>query len=361
MQVFCYECGAKLDDTARFCPECGSPVRQAKDAPDAASTVPVLKAPKCTRCGADLDGAASFCGRCGARADGGTASSAPNGAGSARFSGAAGSVVSSLERMMFSAPNHAGEFVGGSLKTLPGPSGVISGGLRNVISSAKRFFKNPKALIPTLLLSAAWFVLNILKANGTDNTAMRILSTLTFSNAGMGTNVLGAIGGVIGKGVFAGAIVSLIYTVGRIGKGGGRGFGATLKGAFGFDRNTVWSYTAGVGLALMLFVFMSGNADHSSVMGGAAASFLSAKSAVSGGFLSRLLVSFESNSRVKVLGGIPRGMAAGFALASALCFIPNCSTGLLIAGAVIMTAGYIMICLQKAGVIGAGGKEAGTV
>jgi len=95
-------------------------------------------------------------------------------------------------------------------------------------------------------------------------------------------------------------------------------------------------------------------------MGGAAAAFLSAKSA-SGGFLSRLLLSVESNSKIKIFNGIPRGMAAGFALGAALCFIPNCSIWLLIAGAVIVVFSSVMMILQKAGVLGSGGKEVGTV
>ena len=236
---------------------------------------------------------------------------------------------------------------------------MISGGFKNLISSVKTFFNSPKALIPTLAISAVWLILGILKASGVDNTVTKILSTLSFSNAGMRGGALSAIGGIFGKGVFAGALVSLVHTFSRIGKGKGRGFAETLKGSFGFDKNTVWSYTLGAGLALMLFVFMSGGVDYSSALGGAAAAFLSAKSALNGGFLSRLLRSFEAKSKVKILDGIPRGMAAGFSLGAMLGFIPNCSVWLIVAGAVIAVFGAVMMILQKVGALSPEGKEVG--
>ena len=107
----------------------------------------------------------------------------------------------------------------------------------------------------------------------------------------------------------------------------------TLKTSFGFNSDTVWSYILGAGLAIVLFVFMAGWVSYTDVMGGVAASFLSARSALSGGFLNKLMASIESKSEVKALKGIPSGLAAGFALGTLLGFIPNCNSWLWIAGA----------------------------
>lgn len=59
---------------------------------------------------------------------------------------------------MFSAPVTPGEFVLGSVRMLPSPETVISGGFNNVLLSFKNFFKTPKSFIPTLAISAVWLM-----------------------------------------------------------------------------------------------------------------------------------------------------------------------------------------------------------
>ena len=50
----CSKCGAELDEAAKFCMECGTPVSQNK---------------KCIKCGAELPNNAKFCFSCGAPQD----------------------------------------------------------------------------------------------------------------------------------------------------------------------------------------------------------------------------------------------------------------------------------------------------
>lgn len=403
MAGFCGKCGAKLRDKSQFCPACGATVK--KSAPAAERVL------KCASCGTPLRGDEEFCGECGA-----SVKSAVSGVQkippkqseppvcpscgaplltAVRFCGECGADVSSqfeslrtagepsavketapkrnkaetvravvnaakaVEKSVFFAPNFAGEFELGTVSMIPNPASVISGGFKSLLTSLKSFFKNPKAFIPTLLISAVWLTLNILKANGIDPVPTQILSVLTFSNAGFSDNALNIVGGVLGKGVFAAALVSLIGIITNKNKGQRRGVGEVLFKSFGVDSQTLGAYIFGAGLALMLFVFMSGNdVNYTSVMGGAAAAFASARSALNGGFLSRLFASFEQKSVVKTAEGIPRGMAAGFAAAALLGLIPNFTLALLVSGIAIAFIGAVVMILQKLGVLGAGRREA---
>lgn len=386
MSKFCFKCGAKLKDNVKFCNKCGEPVKaQTK-----------LEIPKCLGCGTQLKVRSNFCPKCGMPVKAQTLPTAQKCAecgaqlkATSKFCPACGkpvvdrqaetavqtvkhdtevpkeqinrgikTIAQTVEKTILSAPVTPGEFALGSVKMLPSPATIVSGGFKNVLSSFKNFFKTPKAFIPTLAISAVWLILYILKACNITLPMPQLIKTITLYGSGMSTKPLYLIGGLVGKGVFASAIVSLVYTLSGKRSNSKRGLGETLKVSFGFTIDTIWSYILGVGLALLLFIFMSGYVSYTDVMGGVAASFLFAKSALSGGFLTRLLSSFEAQSSVKALKGIPCGMAAGSALGSALCFIPYCNRWLWIVGLVITLGGAVMLILQKTGVIKLGAKEA---
>ena len=354
MSKFCFKCGAQLKDSAKFCNKCGEPVK--------AQTLPTAQ--KCAECGAELKATSKFCPACGKPVVDRPAETAvqtvkhDTEVPKEQINRGIKTIAQAVERTMFSAPDTPGEFVLGSVRMLPSPETVISGGFKNLLSSFKNFFKTPKSFIPTLAISAVWLILYILKACNISLPLSQFINTITLYGSGMSTNPLYFIGGMVGKGVFASAIVSLVYTLSGKRSNSKRGLGETLKGSFGFTIDTIWSYILGVGLALFLFIFMSGYVSYTDVMGGVAASFLFAKSALSGGFLTRLLSSFEAKSSVKALKGIPCGMAAGSALGSALCFIPYCNRWLWIVGLVITLGGAVMLILQKTGVIKHSPKEA---
>lgn len=368
--MFCTKCGSKLDDNARFCTNCGSRIGdslpKAQQAPAPVFSVPETP-PVSETAQTPVPNPAPVSEA--------VQTPAPEPIpvpeevqapetkkGAKETFDKAKKTLQTAERLMTAVPNMPGEFTLGSLKSIPGPGNVLSGGVRNLFSSLKSFFRNPKAMIPTLAISAVWILLGILKSAGVTGDVMTFFSGLTFSNAGLTSKAAGIIGGVLGKGVFAGALVTLVGMISRIGKKKNtekRGLLQTLKGSFGFDKDTLWGYILGLGASLALFVFFSGNnVDGTSVMGGAAASFMSARTALNGGFVSRFISSFERKSETKTLSAVPRGMAAGFALGAALGFIKNFTTPLLIIGLAVTAGGIVMLILQKTGVVVLGRKEA---
>ena len=351
MARFCPKCGAQMRDNSQFCPSCGTTVRQKE--------VQLPSAPAyehiCVHCGATLRANSKFCPVCGKTLE---KSNNEQSESKPQLIQSAKSVADTLGATSFTAPDAPGEFALGSVSIIPNTADIITGGFKNLLSSFKTFFKNPKAYIPTLAISLIWLTISILRTCKIAIPMNQLVSTLTFANAGSTGNPLSMLGGLFGKGVYAGALVSLVYMIGNIGKGKKLNPTETLKTSFGFNSDTVWSYILGAGLAIVLFVFMAGWVSYTDVMGGVAASFLSARSALSGGFLNKLMASIESKSEVKALKGIPSGLAAGFALGTLLGFIPNCNSWLWIAGAVITLGGAVMLILQKTGTVKLGGKEA---
>ena len=57
--MLCNNCGAELKAGAKFCPKCGTPVKQENE----------IKS-FCPGCGAELKPGTIFCGNCGCRVDG---------------------------------------------------------------------------------------------------------------------------------------------------------------------------------------------------------------------------------------------------------------------------------------------------
>lgn len=312
--MFCTKCGNRLPDDAKFCDKCGNPVNAAPDKQSQNRTPPETE-PTRTE-------AHTF--RFNAQSTSGEA-----------VLGTAGSTAS-----------------GAASDATPGPGKVIGTGFKSFFSSIGSAFKNPKMLIPALVLAVIWLVLNILQACGINPLPTRILSFLTFANGGMSGGVIGAIGGIIGKGIFAGAVGSLIGLFIRKKTGGKRSFGETLKGAFGVSLDALWAYLTGIGAAMLLFLFISGGATRMAFMGGIAAAFLSARAALNNGFLRQLLGSFTKNrsaSNQNVIG-IIRGLSVGFAV-SALIGLSNINLILIITGALLLIGGIVMMILRATGVV----------
>ena len=120
MSKFCFKCGAELKATSKFCPACGKPVvdRQAETAVQTLKhDTEVTKAKEQINRGIKT-------------------------------------IAQTVERTMFSAPVTPGEFALGSVRMLPSPTTIVSGGFNNVLLSFKNFFKTPKSFIPTLAIEA---------------------------------------------------------------------------------------------------------------------------------------------------------------------------------------------------------------
>ena len=243
---------------------------------------------------------------------------------------------------------------------VPGPAKVLGTTFKSFFSSVGSAFKDPKRLIPAFALAAVWLVLNILQACGINPLPTRILSFLTFANGGMSGGVIGAIGGIIGKGIFAGALTSLIGLFTRKKSGGKRSFKDTFLGAFGVSLQTLFAYLTGIGAAMLLYLFISGGATRISFMGGIAASFLSARAALNNGFLQKLISSITAKGKPKAspnVQGFIRGLSVGFA-AAALIGLTGIRLIPLILGLLLVNGGTVLLILQATGVIKTGGKKA---
>ena len=324
--MFCPKCGNKLPDNAKFCDKCGNPVgsvpnNQSVNNQTPAQT-PLMKS----------------------TVQNASAQTAPE-----------------PQAFRFSALNVSGEAAYGAIgntamsavsNAIPGPGKVIGTGVKSFFTSIGSAFKDPKRLIPAFVLAVVWLTLNILQACGINPITTKILSFLTFSNGGMSGGVIGAIGGILGKGIFAGALVSLIGLFTRKNTSTKRSFKDTFSSAFGISLDTMWAYLTGIGAAMLLYLFISGGATRISFMGGIAAAFLSARAALSGGFLKNLLGSFtkSKNASNPNVSGVIRGLSVGFA-ASAFIGLSNINLILIITGSVLTVGGIVMMILQATGVV----------
>ncbi len=254
--------------------------------------------------------------------------------------------------------------IGGELKDaanamIPGPAKAIGDGIKSLFSSIGAALKDPKSLIPAFILAGIWLVINILRACGVYPTSVKALSFLSFAGGGTNGGFIGAVGGLVGKGLFAGAVVSLIGLLTRKNTGEKRSFKETFSGAFGVSLDTLFPYLTGIGAAVLLYLFISGGATKTAFMGGIAASFLAARAALNNGFMQKLIGSFTSKGKAEAgpgVAGIIRGLALGFA-AAALIGLTGKRSILIIAGLVLLIGGAVLMILKAAGVLNKG-KEA---
>ena len=230
------------------------------------------------------------------------------------------------------APASTGEIVLGELG-LPGPAELtdtvtkVLSPVSGVLQSVKSFFggilqafKNPVTLIGVLLFAVLWFVLSLFRDS--DSGIVKALSWLTFSEGGLGRSIPGALGGVLGKGAVAAALLSLSPS-GL--KNTGKGVAALFTGHG--EKRSILSLIIGtvVGGALY-FAFAGLHASAGTTMAGLAGVLLSLQ-ALGGGSgklysLAQSLTSRAANGvREAARGrcdGLLTGLTAGFALATAV-------------------------------------------
>ena len=321
----------------------------------------------CTKCGNRLNEGANFCVRCGTPASAETGRSdedrhVPDNNGEHNTTrNSAPAVHEEPKTFRYSAISSLGETAMGGLgpalsRSVPGAGSIIGSGIRSFFSSFRSLFKDPLNYIPVLILAGVWLITNVIQAFGFNPFPLKMSSFLIFADGGTHGGIPGAIGGIIGKGLFAGALASLIkkFTTAKTDKK--RSFSEIVSGAFGITGETVWTYLTGAGAAMLVYLFISGGSTASAFMCGVAASYLAARSALSNGFLNRLISSLTSKGRPFAwpgVSGFVRGLAAGFA-ATALTGITGIGLILLIAGLLLFTGGAVMTILQLTGVISTG-------
>ena len=411
--MFCTKCGSQLKETARFCTKCGAPVRSKV----AASAPPVQTAPSPAPAAATPSGPApvqniqpaqTAPSLAPAIVSQETAQPVPNlpeqqpqpvtdnqpatvteekkpvvekkietekqpaekepAAAKSKPAGEekmTSSAKTKPEIFKFRAPKVNGEAVLGTLNrngsasnVIPGPGKEIVSSVKNFFTSLGAFFKNPLLMIPTvlftLIIPGIWMLLNILQANGINPWPLKILSFLSCANGGMSGGFFGGFGGIIGKGVFVAGVVTLFSMIFRKKGSSKRSFGEMLKGSFGVNRDTLGVYFTGIGIALLLYLFITGGATRISALCGVAAMVIAATSALNNGFLVRIINSITShgkNSAGPAGAGLMRGFAAGYAASAILGIITGTRIIPVILALHFLFAGVILVVLTLVGVI----------
>ncbi len=270
----------------------------------------------------------------------------------------AGSVLREAGRVMentAAAPASAGEISftralspAGEIAAAVGPFKCLADG---VIGLAKGFgaaLRDKKRWLSAAVLAVVWLALTLLPFLGVNPPAVRWLSFATFAGGGTTGGLTGLVGGVVGKGVFAYFLTSLVLPLTRGQKpfagvaGGLRRFFPSLAAKGPAQLSGV---LAGMGAALIGYNFMVGPASLQNSMAGVAAFLLSLR-ALSGraGFLRRfagsLTTAFRKDKRAdtQVLGRLLAGWAAGFALAVPLSALPFAWIGYTLGGFILLGA-----------------------
>jgi len=369
MARFCRNCGSAVMQDEKFCRNCGFalssassqiPVRQGtdietrqtKDVTDGKMKEPVKKpqrnesaAKYCPYCRSAVTDGAKFCRTCGHslaatdpdRKPQRTSVQQPKQ--TAPLMAGAGKEARRMQTAMMpqvksmAAAASAGEFDVGNL-AIPGPSDVsdavttvlspVSGifhGISSFCGGIFAIFRKPSALIGAAALAVLWIILA--QFRGSDSEVVKFLSWLTFSEGGLDRSVPGTVGGVLGKGTVAAALVSLFS--GRL-KDVFKGIGSLFTGHG--EKRGIFSIVFGILIGGAVYIAFAGadNASGATAMPGIAGIILSLEAlGGSSGKLYELAQNLTSRAvngvRTAAKGkceGLLTGLTIGFALATVL-------------------------------------------
>ena len=192
--------------------------------------------------------------------------------------------------------------------------------LGSYLGGALKIITKPGALIGTILLAGMWFALDYFKDSGSE--LVKILSWLTYSEGGYGRPIAGMVGGILGKGTVAAAILSVFNG----------GIGRTFKGLAALftgkgQKRGILGILLGIVIGAAAYLFFAGTgASKETAMAGIAGTLL-AMQAMGGesgklydlakSLTSRKTDGFRSEVKGKCLG-LLTGITLGFAIATVL-------------------------------------------
>ena len=224
-----------------------------------------------------------------------------------------------------------------------GPVGFTVSSFKAAIKGISTVLKKPKILFTTLFISALQAGLSYLKILMPSSFFVTIASFFTFAQGGMYAGLIGAAGGVVGKGIYAWFMNTLFFSDS---KGKSRNEHnekpeKKTKGKFAL-------FLAGVGIALIAYNFLTGNASvENSVIGITAIAACIRAIKKKNGFLIGFVCSFTKGRMTRnTAAGVIKGMALGF-LAGVLSSLKFTGIICYIAGAIIFVIALILLAGRK--------------
>nr|MCR5092445.1 zinc ribbon domain-containing protein [Lachnospiraceae bacterium] len=307
--MFCPKCGKENGEATKFCTNCGQKLKSA--------AAPV---PNKENAAGQNTAVKKAAGNTAARIIGETKAQAKQ------------AIMSTAGDMLqIHASDSPGEVILGEIGGISGKVSSILGPGRTFVNSLKSFFKgfaNPRALISAAVMAAIWITLILLQDNDIENDFLDISRIVTFAEGGAGRSWIGFAGGILGQGVVAAALATLVT-------GGGldilKGIPRIFSGK-NFRKNTIGFYLLGIGLSMMLYQFFAGNATITEISAAVCAMLVSLR-ALGGraGFLFSMLRSFTAGktpngqrfARTEKPQALFAGFSLGFAGAIPLSFVPE--------------------------------------
>lgn len=237
------------------------------------------------------------------------------------------------------------------------PLKYLLGGAGRLLKGFAAVFKDKRKIIPVIVLPAVWILLLLLPILGVKTTAFRYLSFLAFAQGGTGGGVMGMIGGLFGKGLFAYFVFTLVLPLFSGGKpfaGVGGGFRSLFGSLAVKDIKTLAYILAGAGAALVACNILTGDSSVQNSMAGFAAFFLSlralsSKAGFLRGFIASLANKFSKGKAPETsqINRVIAGWAAGFALSMPLSLTGISLIGYLAGVPVIIAAVVLAIVSGK--------------
>jgi hypothetical protein len=340
MARICTGCGREISDDARFCRYCGTLTKAQEDKKDTVI---------CNSCGTEAKAGSRFCRKCG-----GTLGAVEEKAPVKAKVPVRESVKVAKERVKPVAVQPAEEYdspgdvvfsiePGKSETALPHKAGVSNPvsvlflWLTSLIGGFFKSLTSPKRLLPGILLGVFWFVLSMLPELDISLPYEDMVNWATFGKGGLSEEPLKMVGGIVGKGFFAGTLVGLFRKGGlkerlpKVKASGGAGF-----------------FILGLGLSLILFNFFTGdNSFDNSVIGIVAAIGTLKAMGQENGFARRLFISisnmFSRNSNAVILNArtLSQGVIFGFLAAVPMAYASVPGTGYIF-GLMLVVLGLVL-------------------
>lgn len=333
----------------------------------------------CMNCGSKIDGAMKFCIKCGAKiedAPPALENPIPKAVQNA-FDGIymqknedtiitnTRSVASDIVIKRLSATQTAGTMVfqqgmGNAEDVFESlaPLKLIINTARGLIGKIKGALKDKKRLISIIVVTLIWGLLMLMPMLGVDSRVFKFLSFLTFAQGGTSGGFLGMLGGTVGKVVFSHFIFSLIMP---LLSGKGKPFGGIkvgFKALFGsFKMKSVEDISPmllGAGLSLITYTFMNSSLTMQNSMIGIVAAFLSVKALSNkSGFLQNFMRSIIIKSSKRktpdflALNRVIAGITTGFVLCIPLTVIKIPFITPLVGLAMIITSAILLVVYRS--------------